>query len=291
MSFFTVSAGALNGLMLGGLYACMALGLSMVFGVMRFVNIAHGELLVLAAFLSFVFSTAFGLHPFIVMLVLIPILFVLGYVMQRVLINPLMSAGLEPSLLTAFGLSIIAQNLFVEIWGGNTKSLNNNFSEMNVNLLGIDVPLLYIISFFIGIVVTVGIHLFITRTYTGRAIRAATQDAATAMVMGINVNRIYAITAAIGAATAALGGTLIGMTFSFTPTTGFPWLLKGFVVVVLGGMGNIIGTLAGGLLLGLSEGIGAAFVGTGYRDMVGFVIFLLVLMFRPTGLFGLKGSE
>jgi len=218
-------------------------------------------------------------------------LFVLGYVMQRVLINPLMSAGLEPSLLTAFGLSIIAQNLFVEIWGGNTKSLNNNFSEMNVNLLGIDVPLLYIISFFIGIVVTVGIHLFITRTYTGRAIRAAAQDAATAMVMGINVNRIYAITAAIGAATAALGGTLIGMTFSFTPTTGFPWLLKGFVVVVLGGMGNIIGTLAGGLLLGLSEGIGAAFVGTGYRDMVGFVIFLLVLMFRPTGLFGLKGSE
>ncbi|MDP6257476.1 MAG: branched-chain amino acid ABC transporter permease, partial [Rhodospirillales bacterium] len=224
-------------------------------------------------------------------LVLIPILFVLGYVMQRVLINPLMSAGLEPSLLTAFGLSIIAQNLFVEIWGGNTKSLNNNFSEMNVNLLGIDVPLLFILSFFIGIVVTVGIHLFITRTYTGRAIRAAAQDAATAMVMGINVNRIYAITAAIGAATAALGGTLIGMTFSFTPTTGFPWLLKGFVVVVLGGMGNIIGTLAGGLLLGLSEGIGAAFVGTGYRDMVGFVIFLLVLMFRPTGLFGLKGSE
>jgi branched-chain amino acid transport system permease protein len=225
------------------------------------------------------------------MLALIPVLFVLGYVMQRTLINPLMGAGLEPSLLTAFGLSIIAQNLMVEIWGGNTKSLNTAYAEMNAKIFGIDVPLLYIMSFFAGIVVTVGIHLFITRTYTGRAIRAATQDAATAMTMGINVNNIYAITAAIGAATAALGGTLIGMTFSFTPTTGFPWLLKGFVVVILGGMGNIIGTLAGGLILGLSEGIGAAFVGTGYRDMIGYIIFLLVLMFRPTGLFGHKGSE
>ncbi len=291
MSFYTISAGALNGLLLGGLYACMALGLSMVFGVMRFINVAHGELLVLAAFLSFVLSTSFGLHPVVAMLVLIPILFVLGYVMQRTLINPLMGAGLEPSLLTAFGLSIIAQNLMVEIWGGNTKSLGTAYAEMNANIFGIDVPLLYILSFFAGVIVTVGVHLFITRTYTGRAIRAATQDAATAMVMGINVNNIYAITAAIGAATAALGGTLIGMTFSFTPTTGFPWLLKGFVVVVLGGMGNIIGTLAGGLILGLSEGVGAAFVGTGYRDMIGFIIFLLVLMFRPTGLFGLKGSE
>jgi len=291
MSFYTISAGALNGLLLGGLYACMALGLSMVFGVMRFINVAHGELLVLAAFLSFVLSTSFGLHPVVAMLVLIPILFVLGYVMQRTLINPLMGAGLEPSLLTAFGLSIIAQNLMVEIWGGNTKSLGTAYAEMNANIFGIDVPLLYILSFFARVIVTVGVHLFITRTYTGRAIRAATQDAATAMVMGINVNNIYAITAAIGAATAALGGTLIGMTFSFTPTTGFPWLLKGFVVVVLGGMGNIIGTLAGGLILGLSEGVGAAFVGTGYRDMIGFIIFLLVLMFRPTGLFGLKGSE
>ncbi len=291
MSFYTISAGALNGLLLGGLYACMALGLSMVFGVMRFINVAHGELLILAAFLSFVFSTTFGLHPLVAMLALSPVLFVLGYVMQRTLINPLMGAGLEPSLLTAFGLSIIAQNLMVEIWGGNTKSLNTAYAEMNAKIFGIDVPLLYIMSFFAGIVVTVGIHLFITRTYTGRAIRAATQDAATAMTMGINVNNIYAITAAIGAATAALGGTLIGMTFSFTPTTGFPWLLKGFVVVILGGMGNIIGTLAGGLILGLSEGIGAAFVGTGYRDMIGYIIFLLVLMFRPTGLFGHKGSE
>ena len=109
--------------------------------------------------------------------------------------------------------------------------------------------------------------------------------------MGINVNHVYAITAAIGAATAAFGGTLIGMIFSFTPTAGFPWLLKGFVVVVLGGMGNIFGTLAGGLLLGLAEGIGGAFAGTGYRDMIGYLVFLLVLLFRPRGLFGLKGSE
>ena len=290
MDLFFIGAGALNGLFLGGLYACMALGLSLVFGVMRFINVAHGDLLVLAAFLSFVCSSAFGLHPLITVLVLIPVLFVLGYALQRVLINPLMGAGLEPALLTAFGLSIIAQNSFVQIWGGNTKSLGTSMAESNTNLLGIDVPLLYIVSFVLGSVVTLGIHLFITRTYMGRAIRAATQDPATAMVMGINVNRVYAITAALGAATAALGGTLIGMTFSFTPATGFPWLLKGFVIVVLGGMGSVVGTLVGGLVLGLTEGIGAALFGTGYRDMVGFVLFLLILLVRPTGLFGHKGS-
>ena len=125
----------------------------------------------------------------------------------------------------------------------------------------------------------------------GKAIRAATQDPTTAGVLGVNVNQIYAITYGIGACTAALGGLLIGLTFSFVPTSGFPWLLKSFVVVVLGGMGSIGGSLAGGLLLGLSEGIGGAFLGTGYRDMVGYLIFLLVLLVRPRGLFGRVGSE
>jgi branched-chain amino acid transport system permease protein len=292
LSLSNLFAGALNGLLLGGLYACAALGLSLVFGVMRFINIAHGELLVIAAYLVFALSSIFGLNPLVAMLLVIPLLFALGYVMQLGLINPLMGKGAEPSLLTAFGLSIIAQNIIIAIWGGNSKSLPSSaISQGSFNVLGSSVPYLYVIAFVVGGVVTWGLQNFITRTPLGRAIRASSLDATTARVMGINVNQIYALTAAIGAMTAAIGGTLIGLTFSFTPTAGFTWLLKGFVVVVLGGLGSVVGTLAGGLILGLSEGVGAAFVGTGYRDMIGYVIFLLVLLFRPRGLFGQAGTE
>jgi branched-chain amino acid transport system permease protein len=145
---------------------------------------------------------------------------------------------------------------------------------------------MYLISFGLSLVLIAGVHFFMTRTYLGKAIRAATQDPDTAQVMGVNVKRVYAFTYALAAAIAALGGTLIGMTFSFVPTSGLSWLLKGFVIVVLGGMGSIIGTLAGALLLGVVEGIGGAVMGTGYRDLIGLVIILVVLVARPRGLLG-----
>jgi len=291
MTFSTLFAGAVNGLVLGGLYAITALGLSMVFGVMRLVNIAHGELLILAAYLNFVIASALGFDPFIATLLVIPILFGLGYVLQRWLFNPLMGSGMEPPLLTAFGLAIIAQNAFISVWGVNTRAITTSYTETSVQILGVRVPLLYVVAFSLSILLIGGMHLFISRTYMGKAIRAATHDIHTAQVMGINVNSVYAFTFAIAASTAALGGVLIGMIFSFVPASGFVWLLKGFVVVVLGGMGNILGTLAGGLILGTAEGFGAAIVGTGYRDMIGYVIFLIVLTVRPRGLFGKAGSE
>ena len=230
MSLSNLFAGALNGLLLGGLYACAALGLSLMFGVMRFINLAHGELLVIAAYLVFALSNVFGLNPITAMLLVIPVLFVIGYVMQLGLINPLMGKGAEPSLLTAFGLSIIAQNVIIAIWGGNSKSLPSSaISQGSFNVLGSSVPYLYVIAFVVGGLLTWGLQHFITRTPLGRAIRASSLDATTARVMGINVNQIYALTAAIGAMTAAIAGTLIGLTFSFTPTAGFTWLLKGFV--------------------------------------------------------------
>lgn len=291
MTFSTLTAGTINGLLLGGLYAIAALGLSMVFGVMRLVNIAHGELLILVAYLNFVIASALGLDPFITTLLVIPILFVLGYALQRWLFNPLMGSGMEPALLSAFGLSIIAQNAFISVWGVNTRAITTSYTEVGLQILGIRVPLLYVVAFGLSILLIVGMHLFISRTYMGKAIRAATHDIKTAQVLGINVNSVFAFTFAIAASTTALGGMLIGMIFSFVPASGFLWLLKGFVVVVLGGMGNILGTLAGGLVLGTAEGFGAAIVGTGYRDMIGYLIFLIVLTVRPRGLFGKAGSE
>ena len=286
MTFFTFTAGALNGLFLGGLYAITALGLSMVFGVMRLVNVVHGELLVLGAYFSFFISRALGLDPLLTTVIVAPILFLIGYGIQLFVLNPVMNMGMEPPLLTAFGLSIIAHSLFIIFWSGDTRTINTSYSEQGIELAGINVPVMYLVAFGLAVVLIAGVHIFMTRTYSGKAIRAATQDPDTAQVMGINIKLVYALTYAIGASTAALGGTLIGMTFSFLPASGMAWLLKGIVVVVLGGMGSIVGTLAGGLILGASEGVGAAIVGTGYRDMIGLLIFLAILLFRPRGLFG-----
>jgi len=281
----TLLAGAVSGLLLGGLYAVTALGLSLVFGVMRLVNVAHGELLLLAAYLNFVISGALGIDPLLAAVLLIPIMFLVGYPLQRWIFNPLMHMGSEPPLLAAFGLSIILQNVLLLIWHADTRVLVTSYSGMGVQLFDVRVSLLYVLAFVMAFVLIIGVHLFMQHSYLGKAIRAAAQDASTAQVMGINPEQIYALTYAIGAATAALGGTLIGMTFSFVPTSGLTWLLKGFVVVVLGGMGSITGMLGAGFILGIAEGVGGAIAGTGYRDMIGFLIFIIVLVLRPAGLF------
>ncbi len=291
MTVTTLFAGAVNGIFLGGLYAVVAIGLSLVFGVMRLVNVTHGEYLILAAYVNLVVTGLLGIDPFVASLLGIPIIFVIGYAIQRWVLNPVMGKGMEPALLMAFGLSIIAQNAMIQQYGGDPRTITTPYSQQGVEVLGVIVPTIYIVAFVMGVLLIGGLHLFINRSYLGKAIRAATQDPETAKVMGINVNAIYAITYGIGASLATLGGLLIGAAFSFAPASGFFWLLKSFVVVVLGGMGSIVGTLVGGIILGTTEGIGAAIVGTGYRDMIGFLIFLLVLLIRPRGLFGRQGSE
>jgi branched-chain amino acid transport system permease protein len=286
MTLQTLVAGAIGGFLLGGLYAITALGLSMVLGVMRLVNVVHGELLLVAAYLNLFFSTALGIDPLVAAVFLTPVMFLIGYPIQRWILNPLMSKGAEPPLLTTFGLSIILQNVLLLIWHADTRTLTTSYAGLGVSIFGIRVSFLYVLAFVLAVVLIMGMHFFVKYSYMGKAIRAAAQDVQTAQVMGINPQRIYALTYAIGAGTASLGGALIGMTFSFVPTSGLTWLLKGFIVVVLGGMGSIGGMLAAGLTLGAAEGIGGAIVGTGYRDMISFLIFLIVLILRPRGLFG-----
>lgn len=286
MSFFTLSAGTLNGLLLGGLYAITALGFSLIFGVMGLMNVVHGDLLILGAYLCLFISSALGVDPFLATIIVAVVLFALGYALQLSILNPIMERGVEPALLTAFGLSIIAQSLFLFFWTTNSRSINAPYSQLGLKAFGIHFPVMYLISFGLAFILVGAVHLFMTRTYLGKATRAATQDPDTAQVMGINVKWVYAFTYALAAAIAALGGTLIGMTFSFVPGSGLSWLLKGFVIVVLGGMGSIVGTLVGSLLLGVVEGIGGAVMGTGYHDLIGLVIILLVLVARPTGLLG-----
>jgi len=190
----TLFAGVVNGILLGGLYALTALGLSMVFGVMRLVNVAHGELLILAAYLTLSVSSTLGIDPLLSMVPVAVLLFAIGYPIQRWVLNPLMPRGMEPPLLTAFGLSIIAQNLLLIVWKANTRAITTAYSEETITFVGVNVPLMYAIAFGLAILLMAGMHAFVSRTYLGKAIRAATQDPETARAMGINVEAVYAMT-------------------------------------------------------------------------------------------------
>lgn len=275
-----------TGILLGGLFAVTALGLSLVFGVMRLINLVHGELVILGAYLAFELSTHASIDPLVTLVAVVPAVFLIAYPVQRLLLTPVMRKGAEPALLTTFGLSIIAVNIFLQIFSGDTRSLSAPYATSSQSIVGIHVPTIYLISFAFAVVLCGGAQLVLTRTAPGRAVRASAEDAEAAEVMGIDIRRVYGVIYAVAASCAAVGGVLVGLTFSFDPSSGTTWLLTGFAVVVLGGLGSVKGTFLGGLLLGLVESVGASFFGDGYRDFIGFVAFLIILGVRPQGMFG-----
>jgi branched-chain amino acid transport system permease protein len=185
---------------------------------------------------------------------------------------------------------VILQNLFILFFYPEVRSLSAGYAQANFDVLGLTVPVIYLISLGIGVVVLGLAHLAITRTTFGQSLRASAEDPAAAAVMGVNVGRIHAATFAFAAGAAAIGGIIVGLMFSFSPTSGTTWLITGFAVVVLGGAGSVKGTLIGGLILGVLESLGASFVGDGWRTFIGYAVFLIVLSIRPQGLFGRKGS-
>jgi branched-chain amino acid transport system permease protein len=275
-----------TGVLLGGLFAVTALGLSLVFGVMRLINLVHGELVILGAYLAYELSAHAGIDPLLTLVVVAPAAFLIGFPIQRGLLTPVMSTGAEAALLTTFGLSVIAQNLFILIFSGDTQSLNAPYATSSVSALGLSVPTIYVISFGFAVVLCGAAHLFLQRTGAGRAVRASAEDPMAAAMMGVDTRTVYALTYAVAASCAAVGGVLAGLAFSFTPTSGTGYLLTGFAVVVLGGLGSVKGTFLGGIVLGVVESVGAAVVGDGYRDFIGFAAFLIILALRPQGLFG-----
>jgi branched-chain amino acid transport system permease protein len=274
-----------SGAALGGLLAVTALGLSLVFGVMRLVNLWHGEMIVLGAYLALELTRHAGLDPLLTILIVAPVLFLLAAPVHRFLLEPLMARGPEPALITTFALSVIAQNLYILIWSGDTQTLQAPYATSSLGLGGVRVPAMYLICFAIAATGFGGVWVMLHRTGLGREIRAASQDAEAAGVLGVNVRRIHVFVYSLAGACAAVGGVLVGLTFDFTPTTGITYLLTGFAVVVLGGLGSVQGTFFGALIIGVVESVGAAFFGDGYRDFIGFMAFLVVLSLRPQGLF------
>jgi branched-chain amino acid transport system permease protein len=275
-----------QGILLGGLYALFALGLSLSVGIMRFVNIAHGDLIVLASFLLLSLATALGTHPFLALLLVLPLAFAAGFALQRFLLQRVVGSSVLPVILVTFGLSIIIQNGLLEAYGADTRKLSAGALETATITLGggISIGVLPLLIFAAAIVMVILLDALLYRTRIGAKIRAVSDDVGAADLIGLSSARIYAIAMAIIGVTVAIAACFMAVRTNFDPASGPSRLLIAFEAVVLGGLGSLWGTLAGGILLGVAQSIGAH-LDPGSQALAGHLLFLLILVARPQGLF------
>lgn len=276
----------LNGVLIGGIYASFAIGFSLIFGVLRIVNIVHGEFIMLGAFITYWLYIMFGVDPFFSLPVSFIILFAFGYLLQRFVINRIMESPEIMSLLLTFGLSLIIVNICLVLWKGDYRLVNTAYAGANIELGFILIPYMRLATFAFAIFAVVGLQLFLQRTDTGRAIKATAQNKDGARLQGVNPARIYAITYALGAGITAVAGSLLSLSFSVFPAMGGDYLLFSFFIVVLGGMGDLPGAFVGGLILGILQSLATNFIGAGLTYILIFVVLYGMLIVRPTGIFG-----
>jgi branched-subunit amino acid ABC-type transport system permease component/ABC-type branched-subunit amino acid transport system substrate-binding protein len=276
-----------SGLLTGGIYALIGVGLTIVFGVMRIVNFAHGALVMAGMYSSYFLYTELRIDPFASLLIVVPAMFLIGVLIERYLISPILNAPELNQLLLTEGLSIVLINTALLLFTSNYLTMTTAYSGATVRVAGVSLSVPQLAACGIAFLITLAVYFFITRTGAGRQIRAAAENTECSQLLGINIGRVQGIAFGIGVAAAgAAGSLLMPIYYRVDPYAGSPFTLKAFVVVVLGGMGSILGALIGGLVLGLAEALGAVYVSTGYKDAIGFVIFLLVLSWRPGGLLG-----
>ena len=276
----------LQGVLTGGLYAMFAAGLSLIFGVMRLVNIAHGDLIVLAAYIALMASAALGINPLLSLIVVVPAMALIGYVLQRGLLNRTIGDDLLPPLLVTFGLSIIIQNGLLEVFTADSRKLQAGTIEVATLQVtqGIWVPLLPLLQFAVAVGVIGGLQLLFYRTALGRAFRATSDDQPVAQLMGLDTRHVFALAMALSLAVVAVAGVFLAVRANFDPSIGPARLIFGFEAVIIGGLGSLWGTLAGGVILGVSQAIGAQ-IDPGWQLLAGHIVFLLTLALRPQGLF------
>jgi branched-chain amino acid transport system permease protein len=275
-----------QGILLGGLYALFATGLSLIFGVMRLVNLAHGDFSILAAFIAVVAVQALELNPLLALVVVAPVMATVGYALQRLVLNRLLGRGILSAVLVTFGLSIVIQNGLLESFSADSRRLNPGGIETASLHLGggLAVGWFPLLTFAVAVLLLVGLQLLIRRSSIGRAFRAASDDGATAALMGIDNDRLYALAMALSLAIVAIAGIFLGIRTTFTFSSGPDRLLFAFEAVIIGGLGSLWGTLVGGVILGVAQTTGAR-VSPGWGVLTGHLVFLAVLLLRPSGLF------
>jgi branched-subunit amino acid ABC-type transport system permease component/ABC-type branched-subunit amino acid transport system substrate-binding protein len=276
-----------SGLLTGGIYALIGLGLTIIFGVMRVVNFAHGALVMVGMYATYFLFTSFHIDPFLSLIIVMPAMFIVGAAIQKIFIAPALGAPELNQILLTEGISIVLINAALLIFTANYLTMSTSYAGAAFQLGGVSLSKPQMAAFALAIIITGAVYLFLMRTVTGRQIRAAAQDAEAAQLLGINIKRAQALAFGLGVAAAgAAGSLLMPIYYRVEPNAGSPFTLKAFVVVVLGGMGSVTGALAGGILLGIAEALGAVYISTGYKDVIGFIIFLLVLTLKPSGLLG-----
>jgi len=275
-----------SGILTGGVYAVVGIGLSLIFGVMRVVNFAHGEFLALGMYGALLLFTRFHLDPYLAIVVVLPAAVLLGYAVEKVFIAPIAHAPEHSSILMTVGVGLVISNLLLFGFGAQPQSIYTAYSTSTLRLGAVTFSLPLTVSFLITVGAIAGLYAVLTRTEVGRAMRATAQNRDAAELVGVNTAQIRGLAFGIGIALAMLAGTLLLPVLYVIPTVGGVFTLKAFVVTVLAGMGNVLGAIGGGLILGVAESLGATYVSSGYHDAFGLIAFLLVLLFRPAGLFG-----
>jgi branched-chain amino acid transport system permease protein len=274
-----------DGLLMGSLYALIAIGLAMIWGIVEIINFAHGEFLMIASFLSYFLFIYLGIDP----LISIPLAFLttfgLGYLVQKGIINRILEAPFLAQIFATFALLLIIRNGFFVAFGPDIRSVTTWYSEATIDLYGIKISIVKLFATTIVIIATILLHLFLTRTYLGTAMRALSQDKTAAQLMGIDIKKVYAIAFGLGAGLAGIGGALLTSFYYVFPEMGVPFTLIAFISVVLGGFGNILGPAIGAVIIGVLQSIGALIMTPSMKDILVYIVFLAILLIKPTGIF------
>jgi branched-chain amino acid transport system permease protein len=280
----------IQGMLLGGLYALFAAGLSLVFGIMRLVNLAHGDLIVAAAYMILLLVSLTGLHPILAALVAAPLMFAAGWILQKVVLNRTLGDDLLPPLLVTFGLSVVLQNALLEGFSADSQRLPpGDLAVASIQIGPVNLGLLSLLTFASAVLVIVALNFIFYRTELGRAFRATSDDPVTAGLMGIRAGNIFAIATGLAMVVVTIAALYLGMRANFDPAIGPARLIYAFEAVIIGGLGSLWGTLAGGIIIGVAQTVGAA-INPEWQILAGHIAFLIVLLFRPRGLFPKGGA-
>lgn len=276
----------INGLLLGGIYALLSIGLTLIFGVLEVVNFAHGEFLMISMYLTFFLFSAFGIDPYLSLIIIIPVFFLFGVVVEKILIKPLLNDPPINQIFATIGLGLIFSNLALLFFKADFRTVKTSYSNANLIFGEYFISVSRLIAFVIAISLIAALLLYLKKTFTGKAIRALAQQRNAAMLMGINIHKTYAIAFGIGIACVGAAGAILMPIFFVFPTVGSLFVLIAFVVVILGGYNSLVGSLVAGLVIGVIEGFSGFFISPHLKEVVYFTMFIFILIFRPTGLFG-----
>ncbi|HEY2992833.1 MAG TPA: branched-chain amino acid ABC transporter permease [Methylomirabilota bacterium] len=290
MDLTLVAQGLLSGLLFGGVYSLMAVGLTLIFGVMRVVNFAHGDMMVWGMYLAFVLSTRAGLDPYLSFVVCAIVLFGLGVVVQRGLVDPIIAAPHEMQILLMLGVALVLENTALLVFGPEPARVRSPLARLTWEVGPLYVDVARLVTFAVAVVLTLALSLFLYRTDLGRLIRASADNHYGALVIGTDVRRVYATAFGIGAACVGAAGALVSPILPFQPPTGLSLSVTSFNIVIIGGMGSLVGAFIGGLLVSVAESLGAVFLRPSIKELFSFSLLIVILLFRPAGLFGKRAS-